>query len=405
VFAPAGSIAGAVHATGGSVLPPTADRPGLTIAGQSIARDRAITVDITFAPNSIRPVEPQWFIRQEEQSKMSGAWMAGAASLFAVGIGILVMMFARLPKAARPDAGGAFVAPADEGSVPPALAAILLARGQQSAWLALQSAFFRLVRDGYLTVSKRGDGKWNRAFDVSLAAAAPGATDLAAGERWILDTIGRQGHRAGDLRRLMRRLSRQQRAFRRLIMNEAMTRRWIDRDRLTARTGLLATGFVLLLAGLGGAGAVLAMADRFGPFPLAIPAVVFVTGLIYVVVSSAISVLSESGLREAARWRARVAELKTIIKEGVSGRSLRDFERWFPLAIGAGIGGRWLKAFKAPLESGGAEIAWLSAMGSPADAAASLAMIVAVSGASHSGGHGAGGSGGGGAGGGSSSAG
>jgi hypothetical protein len=122
----------------------------------------------------------------------------------------------------------------------------------------------------------------------------------------------------------------------------------------------------------------------------------------YLAVSGGMSVLSEAGVREAARWRARVAELRDIVKRGVSGQSPQDFERWFPLAIGAGLGRQWLNAFAPLLAAGNPELAWLKLIGSPADAMASLGTMMAISGSSHSGGAG---SGGGGAGGGSSGAG
>lgn len=400
VFAPAGSMATSITATGGNVLPATEQNPGVVIAGKSLAKDRAMAVDITFAPNSIKPVEPKWFIEQQRQREMLPAWLAAAASLLAVGLGILVMMFARLPRPKAPE-DGAFVSPASEGAVPPALVALLIARGQQH--VGMQSAFFRLVRDGHLLVAKRGErSRWRtQSFDVTLNPAAPGGAAVAPHESWILDAVREDGG-TSDMRKLMTRLSRRQHAFRKRLIDEATSRGWIDAERMRARGGLFLTGLVLVVFGVVASIAVLVLASGLGPAPVALPGVIFLMGLVYVVVASAMSMLSGSGVNEGARWQARVAELKAIIKGGVSGHSPKDFERWFPLAIGAGIGGQWLKVFEPQLTGSGAELGWLRAMGSPADAAASLAMMVAVTGASHSGG--AGGAGGG-AGGGSSSAG
>lgn len=336
---------------------------------------------------------------------MLPAWLAGGATLVVVGIGILIMMFVRLPSARLPDADSAFVSPASEGTVPPALVTWLLSRGQQTAGLAMQSAFFRFVRDEAIVVAKRAGGsRWRgAAFDVMLGpAVATVAGTAAPHEQWILDTVKSEGAKV-DLRRLMTRMTRRSGGFRSALKNDATSRGWMEPERQRARGGLFLTGLVLVVSGLvGSLATLLLLADRLGPAPVVLPAVLFLTGLVYVIVASAMSTLSEPALREAARWQARVAELKVIIKGGVSGHSPLEFERWFPLAIGAGLGARWLKAFEAQLTAGGADLAWLRAMGSPADAAASLAMIVAVSGASNSGG--AGGAGGG-AGGGSSGAG
>lgn len=399
VFAPAGSMATSITATGGNVLPATEQNPGVVIAGRSLAKDRAMAVDITFAPNSIKPVEPQWFIAQQRQREMLPAWLAAAASLLAVGIGILVMMFARLPRPKAPD--DAFVSPATEGSVPPALVALLIARGQQN--VGMQSAFFRLVRDGHLLVAKRGEpSRWRtQSFDVTLNPAPPVGAAIAPHESWILEAVREDGG-TSDMRKLVTRLSRRQHAFRKGLIDEATSRGWIDAERIRARGGLFLTGLVLVVFGVVASIAVLVLASGLGPAPVALPGVILLMGLVYVVVASAMSMLSESGVNEGARWQARVVELKAIIKGGVSGHSPQDFDRWFPVAIAAGIGGRWLKVFEPQLTASGAELGWLRAMGSPADAAASLAMMVAVTGASHSGG--AGGAGGG-AGGGSSGAG
>jgi hypothetical protein len=410
VFAPTGSIAAAVSAPGGAVLPPTPDRPGVAVGGKSLGSDRTITVDITFAPNSITPAEPQWFVEEDRQLNMLPAWLAGAACLLVVGVGILIMSFARLPRPRAPDADGAFVSPASEGSVPPGLVTLIMSRGP-NAWLAIQSAFFRLVRDGQLIVEKRaGASRWRGgAFDVRIGEPPEfEVAEPAPHETWILDAVRRNfepGGTKADLRRLMMRMSRRQIEFRARLAREGIARGWIDVERHRARAWLLITGLVLIFSGLFGGIATLMLEPSLGPAPSALPAVVVVVGLVYVVVSMGMSVLSESGLREAAAWRARVGELKAIIKKGVDVESPKDFERWFPLAIGAGIGGRWLRAFWPQLIAGNSEIAWLQALGSPADAAASLAIIIAVSGASHAGGAGGSAGAGGGAGGGSSGAG
>jgi hypothetical protein len=400
LFAPAGAIATYVGAPGGQVLPANPDRPGLVIAGTALSREHTVTVDITFAPNSIKPVEPQWFIEQQRQLDMLPAWIAGAACLLVVGIGIVIMSFARLSR--PPAAGeGEFVTPASEGSVPAGLAAWLIGGSAGNSWLPLQAAFFRLVRDGYIVVEKRGGGRLTGAkFDVSRGARSD-MDAVGPHERLLLDAVEQRGAKA-DLRRLMMRWSRRQRVFRSALHADAAALGWVDEERQRTRSWLQITGLVLLFSGLLGGMALTPLIDRFGPAPIAIPAAVFVTGLIYLIVSAATSVISEAGLREAARWKARVGELKAVIKNGADDQSPQDFERWFPLAIGARLGRQWLKVFAPILTAGNPELGWLKLMGSPADAAASLGMMMAVSHSSHSGG--AGGAGGG-AGGGSSGAG
>jgi hypothetical protein len=328
---------------------------------------------------------------------MLPAWIAGALCLLVVGAGILVMAFARL----RPPAvnlNEVWSVPADEGSVPPAVVTLLLSRSQSNVLPAMRAAFFRLVRDGHLSVEKRAGKLRGAAFDVREGTAGRARSPH---EEWIVERVRRERDRP-DLRRIMMQMSRRQREFGAALMSEAASLGWIDGERRRARSWLIATGIVLVASGVVGLGVTAALAERFGPAPVVIPAALLVVGLIYVIASAGMSVLSESGVREAARWRARVSELKSIIANGASGQSPLDFERWFPLAIGANLGRRWLKVFSPILTAGNPELGWLKLMGSPADATESLGAMVAVSHSSYSGG--AGGAGGG-AGGGSSGAG
>jgi len=401
LFAPAGSVAAKVSATGGALAPAAPGRDGIVIVGTDIRRDRAMTVDLTFAPNSIRPVEPQWAIAEQRQRDMLPAWLAGAATLFVVGIGILVMMFAQLPRPKVAPEERALVAPASAGSVPPALVAWLLNRGRANGGLALQAAFFRLVRDGQLRMEKRRSGGRFKPpqFDVSLGAPTPAGT--APHEAWIVETVRAKGSPT-DFAKLTRTWARGRAAFLALLKTEARDKGWLHDERAKSRAGLMSIGFLLMIVGLLAALATALLAPGLGPAPLSLSAVTFIVGAMYVVVASAMSVLAEPGVREAARWDARVEALKEVVKDGISGQSIEEFARWFPVAIGAGFGGKWLKAFEGQLAERGAELSWMAALGSPADATASLMVIVAASTAAHGGGGAGGGAG---AGGGSSGAG
>jgi hypothetical protein len=264
----------------------------------------------------------------------------------------------------------------------------------------MQAAFFRLVRDGAIVIQKDGTGR-KGPFRVRLGRDVPPG---APHEAWILDAVRAAGDGV-ELRRLVRQLGRKQSGFGRELARDAVAHDLIDGERLQTRNGLRVTGLVLMFLAFAGAVSLALAVPALGPAPMLLAAALLVVAFVYLLTSAGMNVLSARGRREAAAWTARGAELKAVIKRGTDGYSAADFERWFPAAIGAGIGGKWLKAFAPRLEREGADLTWLSAMGSPDQAAASLAAIIAVSGATHAGASGAGGAGAAGAGGGASGAG
>jgi len=395
--APEGTLAVAMSSPGGNAQPARSWRDGWLVTQANVGARDGITLDVTFSLDTFRPAEPDWAMIAEHAERLAPAFLVAGLTLLVIGAGTIIMIVARTSR--RMDPAEFTNAPADEHDAAPAVASALLNRGQTANWLALQAALFRLVRDGHLIVEKTGDGSWGRGpqFDVRLGAGG----SATAHERWIIDGVGGEGGRA-DLRRFTTRMMRSQQGFRAALRGEMSAQGLLDADRTSTSRNLVVAGVVLLVLATVTAVLLAALfADRLGAALLAIPGAVFIDALAFVIAGQAMSRLSEVGERAAARWKVRVALLRAIITAKGRGASLAEFQQWLPLAIGAGEGGRWLKAFDAQLCSGGADIAWLRAMGSPEDALASITMMVAISGASHSGGAG----GGAGAGGGSSSAG
>lgn len=395
--APQGTLAVAVAAKGGDIRPATSWQDGLVVSRDGLGPNDTIALDVTFSAATITPVAPAWGVAAEFAQNMMPAFIAAGLAIVSIGFGTLVMVAIRTKR--QSSLTETESRPADVGDAAPAVATALLNRGRASGWLSLQAAFFRLVRDGQLVVEKTADGRWYRGRTFSVKTGKPG--DSAPHERWILDGVAKEGGVA-DLRRLTTKFARRQSGFSATLRNELIAGGRLDADRMATANALVVAGVVLLvLAAIGAAVLGVFFADRLGPALLAIPAGVFVDALAFIIGGSVLSQLSELGERDAARWRARVAEIRQVIRARGAGFSLIDFERWLPLAIGIGQGGRWLKTFDLQLRAEGTDIAWMKTMGSPEDARASIAMIVAISGASHAGGAG----GGAGAGGGSSGAG
>jgi hypothetical protein len=100
-----------------------------------------------------------------------------------------------------------------------------------------------------------------------------------------------------------------------------------------------------MVLGAVGAAVVGIFIDQFGAWPIAIPASIFVVGLVLIVTGERFSVLTEAGEQVSAPWRARLRWLREHrVSEGATG-PVEAFGRWLPIAAGSGLGVRWVKAF------------------------------------------------------------
>jgi len=400
--APASTLAVAMSAKGGEMQPATSWADGLVVTRSALGADDHIALDITFSAATLNPAEPDWAVALERQQKLTPAFIAAGITLVVIGVGVLAMV--RMRATRQIDVTDVAGWPADEGDASAAMAGALLNHGRGLGGPSIQAAFFRLVpggmRGGWKTRPRRG----REGPGLTVTAGATPAS-VAPHEQWILNGVTAAGGRV-DLRKLTATFMRRQKGFRTAMSGEMAGRGFVDGDRTATAQALNIAAVVLVITAAVTIGVLGALfLETLGPALLASPAGLAVDAVLFALGAGALSRLSESGERAAARWRARVTDVREVIRAKGAGSSLRDFERWLPLAIAAGIGGRWLKAFDAQLVDGGANLAWLKTMGAAADARASLAMMVAISGASHRGGGAGGGGGGAGAGGGSSGAG
>lgn len=398
VRAPDGALAVALEVHGGQMQPATSWADGLVVTQRALRSNDGITVDVTFSADTIRPVEPNWVAVVERQQKLMPAFLTAGITLLVIGAGTLIMIRIRTSRGGHPGAESA--SPAGDLSTAPAMATSLVSGGQTSSWLSLQAAFFRLVRDGAIAVRKTSEASGVRAPVFTVTLQSPDA--VSSHERWIIEAVREAGPIA--LGPLATRLMRSQRAFDAALRADMSAQGWLDADRVTTARGLRTAGIVLMLIALASlAGMAISLVPQWGPGLMAIPAAVFVDGVGFVLGSQLLSRLSDAGEHEAARWRARVAELRVVVKAG-AGQSIGEFDRWLPLAIGAGLGTKWVKTFAGPLRDQGRELGWMAAMGAPEDVQGALHAVILTAGATHSGGA-ASSSAGAGAGGGSSSAG
>jgi len=366
--APPETLAVMVSAEGGDIRPAVSWQDGLVVTGDTLGANHGIVLDVTFSADTITPMEPEWAVAAERARKLMPAFLAAGLTLVAIGVGALLMIRARTSR--RIDLSDVVNRPADEVDTAPAVAAALLNRGKTAGWLSLQAAFFRLVRDGRLVVEKTRDKRWFQGPAFAVTVGTPGTA--APYERWILDGVTGEGGRV-DLRRLTAKFMRRQKGFHDALRAEMNGQGLLDEDRMATARALTAAGIVLII-GAAITAAILGVffVESLGPALLAIPGGIAIDAFLFALGAEALSRLSESGERASARWRARATELRQVMKAGGACSSLADFERWLPLGIGGGVGGRWLKTFDAQLCAEGIDIVWLKSMGSAEDARRSI---------------------------------
>ena len=373
--APDGALASALSAEGGEVQPATSWQEGLVVIGREMTESRGITLDVTFAATTLRPIESIWAVREEHAQRLAPAFLAGAFALLVVGAGTLMMVRISLT---RPVAE-ASTSMANRGDAAAALAATLLARGHVPR-AALHAAVFQLLQHGHLVLTRCPAGRGAAAFTVTRGAAGA----VAGHEQWIIDSVSTDGD---DLARWQQRLLRQWPPFRARVIAELTAHGWHDAERRETVSSLRQAGWALVVLGVVSA-LVLAgwLAPIFGPALLFLPAALVIDGVAFVVGASGVPVLSATGEVESARWHRRVLDLRRIMTSPAETDAVGVFSQWLPLAVGAGCARPWVKAFGAALRRDGADLAWMRAMGSPDDAMATMMAVVAAAGASHAGG-------------------
>jgi hypothetical protein len=362
--------------------------PAVRATAQQVRPNGWIEATFAFPRGSILSAPPAWQQARLHAQSFAPRWMT-AAALIALA-GLIVLMGLRQQYDAPPrDQSTMAGSPATPDALAPGLVGPLLSNGRAGLDHAF-AALFSLAERGVLSVQERPRGRFGQpGFDLRRRNTR---VPLAEHENALL-TIGFQDPNAEDavpLSRVRRQLGRRFRQFRSAVHHDLMREGLIDPDRKRIRDRYVRVSIAFfILAGLGMAAAV-PFVNRFGGWPMLVPAAFALLGMAGLIFSAATTALSNEGARRAARWRGFRAYLKSL-SQSREQTAVAGLDRLLPFAIATGLGAAWARYLK---RHPGSVPPWFRAL-SIASQDGAFASFVTSSGAGGSGASGAGAAGGG----------
>jgi hypothetical protein len=340
-----------------------------------------IQTRIALPRGSLVSAPPEWQQSQTAARALAPRWITAAAT---VALGGLVILFGLRQSYDAPQPQDVpSLLPTAPDDLAPALAGALLSNGSPGLEHAM-ATLVALAERGRVSVDEREPGMLGgRSFELRQT----GRGALAPHEQALLETgfgDASEGS-AVSFSSFGRRLTRSFRRFSGAVTGELLQEGLVDPDRRRVRQRYVAVMILLLVAGGLGIPASAVLVDRFGPWPLLVPAAVVFVGIVSGIFVAATTPLSDEGLRRAARWRAVRAYVKAVSRgDQVAAADTRP--SLLPFVVAAGLASAWGKYLKG---RPGALPAWFHPV-SHASGDVAFVAFVTTSGATHGPGAGAG---------------
>lgn len=346
-----------------------------------------VDAELQFPARSVASVAPQWQQRDAEISRRAPTWIMAAGLVVAAGLVLLIAWRSGYepPPPATITSTSGFQPPPDDSS--PAMSGVLAANGRPSLEHAM-AAVFSLAERGALEIEEEPRGMLGtRNFEVTRKTS--GGT-LQPHEQQILETMFRDrsgSSQKATLTQVRNRLTRRWREISKAFEGELAAAGLLDDARRELRRRYVTTAVgCFVLAVLAVVPAILVI-QRFGPWPLLVPAAIMVVGLTSLIVGATVTKLSNEGVRRARRWRDYRKHLRMVAtgKEPSMGVSLASV---LPYAVALGLASAWSKFIKTQPHLAPT---WFRALpGSTADPAAFVAFVAHGGAGASSGAHGGG---------------
>lgn len=361
----------------------TFEEERIILTASGIGEDTDVILTARFAPDSFSRTTPQWQIAQQQEDVATARALpvASVTGIFALIVGSLgLASFAR--------ANGREVAvspvtsiPTPPADLPPAVVGKLAGYSQ-----GFMGSIFDLAGRG-LFVIKEEKGTWGVANHVLVRKQTTGAS-LSPHEQVLLDAIFKEGETQVNMSEIGIRLASKNKPFDESLVQELVQRGWLDLQRQSKQTSLMATGVIVLflslivfVASLIGINFVMSNLNFVTVLAalLGISVGAFLLALALMVYASSFSVLTLPGEEQASRWKSFATFLKEVSEGKEAAISPDYFERYLSYAVVFGLGAAWAKYFETfkgiPLP------VWFHAT---SNNSASFAAIVVLMSSSHS---------------------
>jgi hypothetical protein len=328
---------------------------------------------------------PEWQQRAARHAALAPGFVSAALVLLGAGLALVGLVWMQAPRrAAAPPAASSTTAPPDD--LPLLLASTLRSPGAQPRMLHVLAALLDLARRGFVEIAEtpRSSRLSGREFTIRRTDTARPTHEH---ERRLLDIVlPEHGLDAGPVKytEARKRLQKRWAEIKALVRQELVAARFVNEERERARHHLRTLSWVVFGAGVAGIAAGIAFVHTHGPAAMLPGAGLALAGLAGLIVVESMSVLSEHGERELARWKG----FAEGVHDGARGRAAvgdpDPLARLLPWAVAFGLGPALFKQLRrqqAPLpawfhpalaahdDGSAAFVAFLSVHGSTSGAA------------------------------------
>jgi Predicted membrane protein (DUF2207) C-terminal domain/Predicted membrane protein (DUF2207) N-terminal domain len=338
---------------------------------------------------SILTTPPAWQRAQQDAQALAPRWATAAGIIVLSGLIVLFGLRQTYDAPAR-DHAAMPASPAVPDALAPGLVGALLSNGRTTLEHAM-ATLFSLAERGIVSIEEQPAGLFGqRSFDIRSRQTR---ASLAGHERTLLAMTLDQarGGEAVSVHALRRRLMRRFRQFSAAVQEDLTAAGLIETDRKRVRDRYVRVSIaVLALAGLGVLGAAATLVNRYGAWPMLVPAAFALVGMVGLIFAMATTPLSNEGLRRAARWRGFRSYLKALSQDRQQ-PAATGVELLLPFAVATGLAANWARYLKR--HPGNVPV-WFRAL-SPATQHTAFAAFVTSTSATHGGSHGAAAAGGG----------
>ena len=313
-----------------------------------IAANQGWLLTLQFQPNSLITQPPGWQQRSTTTARNAPLFL-GLAGLILFGGVLAFVMFSRnhaVPSTGRSDL--IQVTPPDD--LPVAIAGMLAGPRRGVSWSNAIGTVMDLAQKGVIRISATDGASWLQRRDATVTLLAM-PRDVREHEQVLLDILfAPRGGRRESVR--FSQLTREftsgggWKRYTKAVLADMRREGLIDAERERTQRAATWVGFMFILLSAVAFGATVAFANSAGGFILAIPAAIFLVGLVGVITASTLSRLSDKGLERARGWQAYRRYLSGMAKPGAVDVSGNQFEALLPLAAAFGVALGWAKTLE-----------------------------------------------------------
>lgn len=377
----------------------TSKDDSIVLTASGLGEDEDLTLTARFAPGSLTQSPPQWQMEKELSEAATAralpvGFIASILTLILGSLGLFTYARANRQDLTNSPIMSSQTPPSD---IPPAVVAKLA--GQAHGFMG---TIFHLAQRGLLEVNEENGFMGSKKYILTRKEIN---TSLSSHEQGLLDAIFKPAEQQVNMSEVAGRLAWNNKLFDEPLNQEMIQRGWLDPQRQSKRTLLLASGIILMLVsavlfivslvGINMAPGNLNLVTAFAALA-GICGALFLLSFALLIYAAMFSVLTTAGEAQLARWKGFAKYLEQVGKGKETAISPDLFERYLAYAVIFGLGKKWAESFQT-LGDMPLPIWFHATAGSHANFGAIVAVMSASdsAGASAAGGGGAGASGGG----------